>query len=210
MRLTNDIRGAICSAVIDHAFKKEDAALLVIEHALADEAYALAVPPSLEKHLEAIATAYQKVTLAYDDKDPEHASPHRNYYPTPQATVGVSSPGIRHIELRLSAARLQPYYGADTKLGVAHPLTDRVTDFNRATEANGDLKNARAAEVMAVLNTAFNVAKLEIIWPEVMTIARPILANFGMKAPVQLPAVLMAPLNAALDLPVEELELEAA
>lgn len=199
MRITNSIRNKIENALIDRAFNDRYSELTKRENALALALYRQAVPEEVEKQADKLVSLVQA-----------QEGLGRWLYNCCGVYFRLDGGLRQHVDL--SHSRPFSLHGTPhVDLRGENPLIEQAVSYIADRDALETEIRQRRAEIGALLKPVYTPEKLRAIWPEIMPIAQPILdlAGLAEKKP-QLPAVLPAHLNAALDLPVEERELEAA
>ena len=208
MIVTKQHRGQITYAVIEHAFAAEITAFLAAEAPLVAKVYAKVYKPAEIAAMELLEKAWPN---SQDRR--------------PGVTVNVGGPKISIGECRGNVDRYLPsdreplpsncvtsghqWTGYEMlALPVDDPLAVEITEYAAARTALNKKIDEQAAQVRGILDTVRTDGQLEERWPEVMTIARPILR---IEEKLNVPMVPLDSLNAALGLPaVVEPELLAA
>lgn len=191
MRITIRIRQEITQALIAHAFDARKKAMLKRENDLALAIYRMRLPESFEKKLDAINEAAQALNFQ------------RSFFSTIPC-IDVERPGVPDHRLHFSHRRPWettqiPDIAVMDDDAVAKDFDQFVLD-DAALEA--EIGKAKA-EIKATLEPIYTAQKLREAWPEVMTVAEPVLVAAGMQPKAQPLVVATESLNATLGLPAD-------
>lgn len=192
MRITNDIRDKIEKALIEHAFRERQNALQQRENEIALRVYRIRMPESFERQL---------------DKADEARIPHNFDMSFFNRISGINArrPGMSDERLTFTHGHIWNSCSRPTIEIMDHD--EVASDFEQFIQAREEylmeVRKARA-EIKATLKPIFTARKLEEVWPECMSIARPVLEECGMQPKPQPLVVQTEQLNAVLGLPVEE------
>lgn len=201
MRITNHIRDKIQDALIEHAFAARNKAMKAREHDIGLKLYRTVVPEALERAVDKLneqalesglaGTFTHTIGYVYANRDGE-----RN---------------LRQISLTHSRPWTCRYNPPQVDLPDDHELTAEYDTLNEDAQVLQAEINKAEAEIAATLAPIYTAKTLRAVWPEVMSIAEPILVAAGMQPKAQPLVVATESLNVTLGLPAEvEEELEAA
>lgn len=200
MRITNHIRDCIENALISHAFDARSKAMDVRENDIALRVYRLRVPEVFERKLEAADEA--RIPLNFQES-----------FLSRIMRVHARRAGMNKIQLKFTHSRVWTNsYTPDIAVMDDDEVCADLEQFAiDREELKSDQSNARA-EIQATLEPIFTAKALRAAWPEVMSIAEPILIEAGMQLKPQALVVATEGLNSKLGLPadVKENELEDA
>jgi len=191
MRITNYIRDKIKQALIEHAFAEREKAMAAREDAIALRVYRLRMPEEFERQLdEANAVG---ITLNF-------YSPFVDSIDSVDARAkGMSVERLKFLHRRVWNDRYTPRIDVMDHDEVAPDFEKFVADRNAL---NTEIGLARA-EIRATLAPIYTAKALRAAWPEVMSIAEPILIEQGMQPKPQAIVVATENLNVKLGLPAD-------
>lgn len=196
MRITNMIREKIEDALIDHAFSARKKVMRGREADLALKIYRLNVPEALERALDKIAEQTSEAGIS------------GSFFET-IGCVKVVRAGMSTRKLALLHRRpwVSEYDSSapSLKMEDGHELVDEFESFVRDFSALEAEINKSRAEIAGTLAPIYTAKALRAAWPEVMSIADPILVAAGMVPKPQPLVVATENLNVTLGLPAEEM-----
>lgn len=205
MIITNDMRGRITQALLQHAFADQLGAFLARERDLATRIYERAYPAAVRKAMDVVEAAYpasfhtrqsaivnaagQKITVGNGGRSGGRGN------------MQDVLPAHENATLRIVEAHR--YSEPMLSLEAGDALAAEVQAYGLEREQLNEQVSTRRAEIVGVLKDIRTDKQLRERWPETLPIAAPLL-----KIPEkpQLPMVPLADLNAALGLPVAEAE----
>lgn len=176
-RLTNELRNRIIKAVLEHRFGPDEAALEKAKARLAQLVYDSLYSADEQKAMAAL---------------PEGWLPR-------QMNDGVYLAGL-YVSITFAKPLLYTWkhYSESPKFPADHPTSRLFEDINTRKSKLREAKDAASAKVNGILSSASTAKKLLELWPEVEPFIPPD------TAPVYLPAVPRAEVNALLGLPKRE------
>jgi hypothetical protein len=221
--LNKDIRENICADVITHGFKDDLIAFAAATEALKADVYSRLYSPETRLLITALGSAAEQIKgdseagwaiAAFQDRDSfglhvagyfsnvgrpgRHSSNEHLRRALSHLPVGTLPESVRYSMMHSHASGNILFLDAGDELG------QRVTALELTrVDLNQRIKR-RSIEILTVLSSARNDRQLEMIWPDVMPIARPFLVAPEPK--VQLPATVISTLNEALGLPAPVVE----
>lgn len=201
MRITNHIRVCIENALIEHAFSARQKELKRREHALALRIYRTRMSEAYERKWDDLDAA--RVDNGFGNSS----------FLSRISNIDVYYGAIKNRRLSMGFARV---WTSTAVPDIVIEGDDQLgADFEKyvADEAalSAETRKARA-EISATLAPIFTAKALRAAWPEVMSVAEPILVECGMAPKAQPLVVATENLNITLGLPAEvaEEQLEAA
>ena len=211
--ITNQMRADISSQVIRHAFRPKANAMQAEAAGLMNEIYERSIGEpirqSMERLQELVREKCQHSAFSVETTLRVNIGGQRHDVGRPHHKT------VRHLVTEGIVCKPRFFsrgqYETVLTLEADDEFGQRIIAHSEAVSALASEIQTRTVEVEAVLSSCRTDRQLRVVWPDVMTIAEPIIGS--KPPPPQLPAVLVQTLNASLGLPAAvelEPELEAA
>lgn len=196
VRLTNEIREEITTAMLRHRFSKEVAKLVALRAKLADRVYRDLYSPADRKKMEALPDGWLPV-------DDDVQCRFQGSYQRLKFNGGIwgdlyflIDKEVEVVNRRLAAKHksscAKVYDGG-------HPIAEAYAEVEGVTKDLTERFKDAKRQIKSALSRATTTTRLIELWPEV----RPFCSDYEHAAP-SLPAIQTSALNAMLDLPVSE------